>query len=365
MSRKVLLLPGDGIGPEVTAQARRILEILAPHCGGIEFEEGDFGGVAIDKYDNPLPERTIRRAKKVDAVLLGAVGGPQYDELPLDQRPEKGLLRLRQELGVYTNLRPIKIFKSLLDHSSLRRESVEKVDFFILREFIGGIYFDKRRGITGEGKQREGYNTMAYTVEEIERIARQAFTLAMIRDRSENPRTPNVCSVDKANVLEVSRLWREVVTEVAKDYPDVILTHMYIDNAAMQLVRNPSVFDVIVTDNIFGDILSDLSGEIAGSLGMLPSAAIGGITGLYEPVHGSAPDIAGKNLANPCAAILCCVLIVGGGFSQMPLAKKLIDAVEDTISQGHRTADICRGDDTAISCSEMGDAICENLQKSL
>ena len=358
MPRKVLLLPGDGIGPEVITQAKRMLEAVAGVARELTWEEAAFGGVAIDDCGDPLPERTLELATEADAVLLGAVGGPKYDSLPVEQRPEKGLLRLRSSLDVFANFRPIICFEGLSEASTLKREVVENLDILIVRELTGGIYFSEPRGIEGSGDDRAGYNTMRYSASEIRRVAKVAFEAA-------SRRGGRICSVDKANVLEVSILWRETVSEVAKDYPEVELSHLYVDNCAMQLVRNPRQFDVIVTSNLFGDVLSDLASELAGSIGMLPSAALGEDNGLYEPVHGSAPDIAGDDVANPCAAVLSLAMLLEHSLGETEAATVLRDAVKDTIKSGLRTADIAQEGSSAIGCSQMGDAILSSLNRSL
>lgn len=353
-----MLLPGDGIGPEVTAQAERALSAAGKKSGDIEWESAPFGGEAIDMHGDPLPEATLEKAMAADAVLLGAVGLPKHDSLPPEKKPEKGLLRLRSALGAYANLRPAVCFEGLADASTLRREIVEGIDLLIVRELIGGIYFSEPRGFENDGDGRSAHNTMRYSAEEVRRVAKVAFDAAQGRGK-------RLCSVDKANVLEVSVLWRDTVSEMAGDYPDVELTHMYVDNCAMQLVRDPRQFDVIVTSNLFGDILSDLASELAGSIGMLPSAATGEGPGLYEPVHGSAPDIAGKDLANPCAAILSLAMLLEHSLGEPDLSRKLAAAVRESVSSGLRTADIAGGGDKAVGCSEMGDAILERFEKSL
>lgn len=353
MTRKVLVLPGDGIGPEVTAQAGRILD-----AAGIGWETSPFGGEAIDLHGDPLPEETLEKALAADAVLLGAVGSPRHDSLPPEQKPEKGLLRLRSALGAYANLRPAVCFEGLAGASTLRPEVVEGTDLLIVRELIGGIYFSGPRGFEGEGGGRSAHNTMRYSAEEVRRVAKVAFEAAQGRGK-------RLCSVDKANVLEVSVLWRETVSEMAGDHPGVELSHMYVDNCAMQLVRDPRQFDVIVTSNLFGDILSDLASELAGSIGMLPSAATGEGPGLYEPVHGSAPDIAGKDMANPCAAILSLAMLLEHSLGEPELSRKLAAAVRDAVSSGLRTADIAGGGNRTVGCAEMGDAILERFEKGV
>lgn len=349
MADGILLLPGDGIGPEVIGQLRPLLEKLAPRAG-LEVAEADFGGCAIDRHGSPLPAETLAQARSAQAVLLGAVGGPKYDALPLAERPEKGLLNLRAGLGVYANLRPAAIRDDLLAASSLKEEVAKGMDVFIVRELIGGIYFSEPRGVEGDGDERTAYNTMRYSVGEIRRIAKIAFQVAQKRGGK-------LCSVDKANVLEVSRLWRETVTAMAADYPDVELRHMYVDNAAMQMVADPRQFDVIVTGNIFGDILSDLAAELAGSIGMLPSGSLGDGAGLFEPVHGSAPDIAGADRANPCAAFMSLSMAFDLALGQAGLGTAVRDAIGDVLRDGLRTADIARQGEAAVGCTEMGEAI--------
>ena len=357
MTAKVLLLPGDGIGVEVIAQCKPILDLLKTKFA-LEYEEADFGGIAIDKYNDPLPADTLNKAKEADAILLGAIGAPQYDSLPVDKKPEKGLLKIRYELAVFANLRPAISFKELTNVSSLKTEIINDLDILIIRELTGGLYFSEPRGIKGDADKRIGFNTMQYSVEEIKRIAKIAFTSAQKRNKK-------LCSIDKANVLEVSMLWREVVTDLAKDYPDVELSHMLVDNAAMQLVANPKQFDVIVTGNIFGDILSDLASQLVGSIGMLPSASIGDKHGLYEPVHGSAPDIAGKDMANPCATILSLALLLEHSLQEKEYANKLTQAVKDVLASGLRTADIIQEGEEAVSCSAMGAAILVKFKELL
>ena len=358
MTRTVLLLPGDGVGPEVMAQARPLLELVAHQLSDLEVHEAEFGGIAIDHQGSALPAETLAAAKAADAVLLGAVGAPRYDELPAAERPERGLLQLRSELGVYANLRPVSVFDELASASSLRPEIVMGLDLLIVRELTGGIYFATPRGFVGEDEQRQGFNTMKYSVPEIERIAKVAFAAARLRNKE-------LCSIDKANVLEVSILWREVVAQVGEQYPDVNLTHMYVDNAAMQLVRNPRQFDVMVTANLFGDILSDLAAELAGSIGMLPSASLGGKHGLYEPIHGSAPTLAGLDQANPCAMVLSVALMLEHSLGQPQLASCLRTAVRKVISSGLRTADIALQGSQPASCSQMGAAVLAAFEQEI
>jgi 3-isopropylmalate dehydrogenase len=331
---KIALLPGDGIGPEVTKEAVRVLDAAAKRFGfTISIEEGLIGGCAIDQAGVPLPDETLALCKKCDAVLLGAVGGPKWDHMGGDYRPEAGLLGIRAGLGLYANLRPAIVHGALIGASPLRPDILgDGLDILIVRELTGGIYFGERGRIIKDGVEA-AFDTELYTKPEIERITRIAF-------ESARKRAGRVCSVDKANVLESSRLWRETVTALHKEYPDITLEHMYVDNAAMQLVRNPHQFDVVVTSNIFGDILSDLASQITGSIGMLPSASIGSSIGLYEPVHGSAPDIAGKSIANPLAAILSVAMMLKHSFSRLEASAAIEDAVAKVLGEGIRTADI-------------------------
>ena len=355
---KVLLLPGDGVGPEVISQAKTVLQTAAPQLGGITIDEADFGGIAIDRCGEALPAATLDQALSSDAVLLGAVGGPKYDQLPAAAKPEKGLLELRSKLQVFANLRPITAYAQLSNSSALRSEIIAGLDLLIVRELTGGIYFGEPRGYSGSGEQKSGFNTMRYTVAEIKRIAQVAFATAMRRSK-------RVCSVDKANVLEVSMLWRDVVTEIAKSYPQVSYEHMYVDNAAMQLVRNPDRFDVLLASNLFGDILSDLGAELVGSIGMMPSASIGSRHSLYEPIHGSAPDIAGQNKANPCGTILSVALMIEHSFDAPKLAAEICGAVADVLSAKILTADLCTAEQQPVSCTQMGAEINQNLQARL
>ena len=355
--KKVLLLPGDGIGQEVTASAGRILEKIV-QLEGVEIEllEGLIGGAAIDSAGDPLPKETLELAKECDAVLLGGVGGPKWDDLPTDKKPEKGLLRIRQELDLFANLRPALLFPPLSSASSLKSELVENLDILILRELTGGIYFGEPRGIELRENERVGFNTLVYSEGEIERIARVGFELA-------EKRSGKVCSVDKANVLEVSQLWREVVNDIAVDYPGVELSHMYVDNAAMQLVRQPKQFDVIVTGNMFGDILSDVAAMLTGSLGMLPSASLASNgSGLYEPVHGTAPDIAGQDLANPLATILSVAMMCKYSLDLPKAANSIEKAVSAVLEAGYRTSDIFSDSaQTQVGCVEMSELVLERL----
>lgn len=355
---KLLILPGDGIGPEVVAQARKVLdELIAEHGLLVELAEGLIGGAAIDATGGPLPEETLAQLDSVDAVLLGAVGGPKWEGVQRELRPERGLLRLRSALGVFANLRPAVLHPELQDASSLKPDAVVGLDIMIVRELIGGIYFGEPRGIRVlENGEREGFNTLVYKESEIERIGHKAFQVAMQRKR-------RLCHVDKANVLEVSELWRQVLEGLREQYPEVELTHMYVDNAAMQLVRAPTQFDVIVTTNMFGDILSDLASMLTGSIGLLPSASLNERNqGLYEPIHGSAPDIAGLNKANPLATILSLAMLLRYSFAQAALADKVEAAVAKVLADGLRTADLAGAGDTPVTTDEMGDAVAAALK---
>jgi 3-isopropylmalate dehydrogenase len=355
---KLLILPGDGIGPEVVAQAKKVLhELIDGHGLVVETVEGLVGGAAIDATREPLPEQTLVQLKTADAVLLGAVGGPKWDGVARERRPERGLLRLRSTLGVFANLRPAVLHAELLDASSLKPEVVAGLDIMIVRELIGGIYFGKPRGIRVlDNGEREGYNTLVYKESEIERIGHCAFQVAL-------QRKCRVCHVDKANVLEVSELWREVLEKLKQEYPAVELTHMYVDNAAMQLVRAPTQFDVIVTTNMFGDILSDLASMLTGSIGLLPSASLNERKqGLYEPIHGSAPDIAGLNKANPLATILSLAMLLRYSFTQAALAERVEQAVAKVLADGLRTADIATAGHQPVTTEQMGDAVTAALR---
>ncbi len=353
MSKSVLILPGDGIGPEIVSEAEKVLSALIEKHGlEISTEQGLIGGNAIDETGVPLPDETLALGKQSDAVLLGAVGGPKWDKIERSLRPERGLLAIRAGLDLYANLRPAILYKELVDASSLKPEVVGALDIMIVRELTGGIYFGQPRGIrTLEDGQREGFNTLVYKESEIERIAHTAFDVAMKRNKK-------VCSVDKANVLEATELWREVVTRVSKDYPEVYLEHMYVDNAAMQLVRDPGQFDVIVTTNMFGDILSDLASMLTGSIGMLPSASLNAeCQGIYEPIHGSAPDIAGQNIANPLATIISVAMMLRYSLAEVAQADRVERAVQQVLASGLRTADIVSEGMTKVSTSAMGDAV--------
>jgi len=349
---KIVVLPGDGIGPEIVEQAVRVLDHLKADGLSLDIEYAAIGGAGYDEAGDPLPERTLKLAKDADAILLGAVGGPSYDVLPRELRPEQGLLRIRKELSLFANLRPAVVFPELASASSLKPELVEDLDIMILRELTGDIYFGQPRGRRQtESGEDEGFDTMRYSVSEVERIARVGFDIAQKRNQ-------RLCSVDKANVLDTSILWREVVSRVAKEYPSVELSHMYVDNAAMQLVRAPKQFDVILTGNIFGDILSDEASMLTGSIGMLPSASMDtNGKGLFEPIHGSAPDIAGNNVANPLATILSLSMMMKYSLNQSEAAVRIDGAVKQVLSQGLRTPDICPDDVNPIGTQEMGDAV--------
>ena len=357
MNSKIAILAGDGIGPEIMAEAVKTIDCLRMDYGfEAELEYAPIGGAGYDQSGKPLPDETLAICERADAVLFGAIGGPEYDQLERDLRPEKGLLNLRSALALFSNLRPAILYPQLADASSLKPELVAGLDIMIVRELTGGIYFGQPRGIRDlDNGEREGFNTLVYAEHEIERIARSAFDIAMRRDRK-------LCSIDKANVLEVSELWREVVSRVGADYPEVELSHMYVDNASMQLVRAPKQFDVIVTANLFGDILSDTAAMLTGSIGMLPSASldING-KGLYEPVHGSAPDIAGKGIANPLATILSLAMMLRYSLQQPALAELIESAVGAVLDQGLRTADITDSGDS-VSTSVMGDAVVAALR---
>jgi 3-isopropylmalate dehydrogenase len=355
---RIVLLPGDGIGPEVTAEARRVLEAVASKHGlALEFEEGLIGGASIDAHGTPLADEVIDRCRKSRAVLLGAVGGPRWDDMPVDTRPERGLLRIRKELGLFANLRPASVFPALVAASALRPEVIDGIDMLVVRELTGGIYFGEPRGREVVDGKRRAINAMVYDEDEVARIARVAFDSARRRRN-------HVTHVHKANVLEVSQLWVEVVDEVAKEYPDVELAHQLVDSAAMLLVKEPGRFDVIVTGNLFGDILSDEAAMITGSLGMLPSASLaeGGV-GLYEPVHGSAPDIAGRDAANPLAAILSAAMLLEHSLDAPEAAADIRAAASAVLEAGHRTADlILEGEDRpATGCVAMADLVLEQL----
>ena len=352
----IALLPGDGIGPEIVAQAVKVLSALADSGLRLEMEEAPVGGAGYDAAGDPLPEATLALARRADAILFGAVGGWKYDTLPRPKRPEQALLRLRKELGLFANLRPATIFPELAGASTLKPEVVAGMDILILRELTGDIYFGEPRGIrTTAAGEREGFDTMRYAESEIRRIAHAGFRAARKRSR-------RLCSVDKANVLETSQLWREVVTAVGREYPDVELSHMYVDNAAMQLLRAPKQFDVIVTGNMFGDILSDEASMLTGSIGMLPSASLDERgKGLYEPIHGSAPDIAGKDVANPLATILSAAMMLRHSLDEDGAAARVEAAVRKVLAKGLRTADIHEPGTTLLGTNAMGDAVAAAL----
>ena len=358
MTQNILVVPGDGIGKEIIAEAIKVIDVLKSDFGlDVEITDGLIGGAAYDEYKHPYPEATQKLAREADAILLGAVGGYEYEDLPRDLRPERGLLGIRADLELFSNLRPAILNAELADASSLKAEVVSGLDIMIVRELTGGIYFGEPRGIKElENGEKQGYNTLVYKESEIERIAHSAFKIAMKRDK-------RLCSVDKANVLEVMELWHEVVERVGKEYPEVELSHMYVDNAAMQLVKDPKQFDVMVTGNMFGDILSDAAAMLTGSIGMLPSASldING-KGMYEPIHGSAPDIAGKNIANPLATITSVSMMLRYSLDQSAMADKIDAAVEAVLKQGLRTADIFVEGMTQVGTSEMGDAVVQQLK---
>jgi len=353
MTKKILVLPGDGIGPEIVAEASKLFERLRRGYGlAVELEHALIGGAAIDATGGPLPEETLRFAKEADAVLLGAVGGPKWEPLPIAIRPEKGLLGLRSGLGLFANLRPAILYPQLAGASTLKPEVVSGLDIMIVRELTGGIYFGEPRGVhTLPSGERQGVNTLVYSESEIERIGRVAFEIARKRNK-------RVCSVDKANVLECTELWREVMTGLGQEYPDVALSHMYVDNAAMQLVRAPKQFDVMVTTNMFGDILSDAASMLTGSIGMLPSASLDASgKGMYEPIHGSAPDIAGQGVANPLATILSVAMMLRYTLGEADLADRVERAVSKVLDQGLRTADIVSDGVQQVGTEAMGDAV--------
>lgn len=358
MSKKVLVIAGDGIGPEIIVEAKKALDVLNEQFSlGMEFDEALLGGSAYDATGLPCPEETLEKSRASDAILFGAIGGPKWDGLDRSVRPEKGLLQLRSGLGLFANLRPAILYPQLADASSLKPEVVSGLDILIVRELTGGIYFGEPRGFRDTEHGKEGFNTYKYNEMEIERIGRMAFDFA-------KKRGGKLCSVDKANVLEATMLWREKMDELAKDYDDVELSHMYVDNASMQLVTWPKQFDVIVTGNLFGDILSDQAAMLTGSIGMLPSASLNETgLGLYEPCHGSAPDIAGQNLANPLATILSAAMMLRYSLDAGDAAKRLEEAVGVVLDKGIRTGDIHTEGCTKVSCSEMGDAVVEALNE--
>ena len=349
---KIAVIKGDGIGPEIVNEAIKVLKVVAQKFNfGLEFEDYLMGGIAYDLTQNPLPDETIKGCLEADATLFGAIGGEKWDNLPRELRPESGLLRLRKSLEVFANFRPAKVYDELVEASTLKPEVVQGVDILVVRELIGGIYFG-----TPKGRDKErGFNTMVYSVEEVKRIAHTAFSAARKRNKK-------VCSVDKANVLDVSQLWREVVSEVAKEYPDVELSHMYVDNAAMQLIRNPKQFDVILTGNLFGDILSDEASMLSGSIGLLPSASIGGKAAIYEPIHGSAPDIAGLGIANPIATIASAAMLLRYSLGEIAAAEAIDNAIEAVLKEGFCTKDIANfGAKEICTCERMGSVISERI----
>ena len=351
---KITLIKGDGIGPEIIDEAVKVLDAVASSSGfHFSYDEALMGGIAYDVTGDPLPQETITKSLNCDAVLFGAIGGPQWDDLPREKRPESGLLRFRKELGVYANLRPAVVYDELINASSLKPEIIKGVDIMVVRELIGGIYFGEPKG----RDENKGWNTMVYSREEIVRIAHQAFRIAQKREK-------RVCSIDKANVLDVSQLWRDTVTEVAKEYPDVELSHMYVDNAAMQLVLNPKQFDVMLTGNIFGDILSDEASMLCGSIGLLPSASVGEKIGVYEPIHGSAPDIAGQGIANPIATIASASMMLRYALGEVEAADKVDNAIKKALSEGYRTGDLAQFDAKEVcSTSEIGSIIANYLER--
>lgn len=353
---KICVFPGDGIGVEIVREAVKILRIVAMGAGmTLDLREGLIGGAAYDACGLPFPEESLEMARNSDAVMLGAVGGPKWESLDYSVRPERALLGLREKLGLFANLRPVTVFDDLLDASPLKRSVVQGIDIMIIRELTGDLYFGRPRGVRLEGGQRVGVNTMIYKEEEIIRIARVAFEMA-------GKRRKKVVSVDKANVLETTQLWRDVVTEVGRDFPEIELRHMYVDNCAMQLIGNPSQFDVIVTTNLFGDILSDEAAMLTGSIGMLPSASLGGPYALYEPIHGSAPDIAGQNIANPLATILSVAMMFRYSFVMIEEASRIEEAVRQVLREGFRTRDIYHEGTTLVGTAEMGDRVATRLK---
>ena len=354
---KILILPGDGIGTEIVAQALKVINSLNANNGmGMSLVHGLLGGIAYDETGSPMPDETIKTAKSCDSILLGAVGGPKWESLERDLRPERGLLGIRSELGLFSNLRPAILYPQLASASSLKTEIVAGLDLMIVRELVSGIYFGEPRGIEVRDGERFGINSATYYESEIARIGHSAFQIAQKRGK-------RLCSVDKANVLEVSELWREVMKEVALNYPDVTLSHMYVDNAAMQLVRDPKQFDVMVTSNLFGDVLSDCAAMLTGSIGMLPSASLDKNNfGMYEPIHGSAPDIAGKDIANPLATILSVSMMLRYSLNQMEIADKINLAVSEVLDKGYRTKDISAAGDKVVGTEEMGDLIVMALE---
>ena len=354
---KILILPGDGIGIEIVAQAVKVIDSLnRNHSMGMTLVNGLLGGAAYDETGSPFPDETIRIAKECNSILLGAVGGPKWESLERSLRPERGLLGIRSELELFSNLRPAILYPQLASASSLKKEIVSGLDLMIVRELVGGIYFGQPRGVEIKNGERFGVNSATYYESEIARIGHSAFQIAQKREG-------RVCSVDKANVLEVSELWRDVMEEVSKEYSDVKLSHLYVDNAAMQLVRDPKQFDVMVTSNLFGDVLSDCAAMLTGSIGMLPSASLDKNNfGMYEPIHGSAPDIAGKDIANPLATILSVSMMLRYSLNQAELAEKIDSAVSDVLDQGYRTRDIAGDSQKVVGTEEMGDLVVKALE---
>ena len=353
--KKIAILEGDGIGPEVVAETVKVMEAIAGGHGlSFTYSHGLAGGAALDATGIPLPEETLTMCLESDAVLLGAVGGPKWEEKPHHLKPEQALLKLRKKLGLFANVRPAKIYPALRHASTLKEELVDGIDLIVMRELTGGIYFGEPKAVEVRDGKRVGYNTLIYSEQEIERIARAAFDMALKRRK-------RVTSVDKANVLDCMQLWRDVVIEVSADYPEVTLNHMYVDNCAMQLVRDPRQFDVILTGNMFGDILSDEAAMLTGSIGMLPSASLGEHTSMYEPVHGSAPDIAGKGIANPLATIASAAMMFRYSFDMPAAADAIEKAIDDVLTQGYRTADLHGDSGKIVSTSDMGDLVVEHL----
>lgn len=365
MTKKILLIEGDGIGPEVVNQTKKIINFFNDNTDKkFELENGLLGGIAYDQLKTPFPQETLDLAKESDAILLGAVGGPKWESLDYSVRPERGLLGIRKELELFANLRPAKVYDALVDSSTLKKEIVEGLDIMIVRELTGDLYFGQPRGVeTLEDGTKRGFNTMTYTSTEVARIAEVAFDLSLKRNKK-------LCSIDKANVIETTEMWREVVSEIGKNkYSEVDLSHMYVDNASMQLVRNPKQFDVILTGNMFGDILSDTASMLTGSLGMLPSASLGEKKNnkqysLYEPIHGSAPDIAGKNIANPIATISSLAMMFKYSFGYLEESNIIDQAIETILNKGVRTADIAKSGEKSVSCSEMGELILSEIKSS-
>ena len=356
LTHKIVLLSGDGIGPEISEVSKKILLKLSDKFNfNIEIEEELFGGIAFEKFEDPAPKSTLDKCKSCDAVLLACVGDSKYDQLPRELRPESGLLKLRSDLNLFANIRPVKIRKPLLNASTLRKEIIENVDLIVVRELTGGIYFGEPRGIIDLSGEKKGFNTMTYSSNEIKRITDVAIKIAKKRNNK-------ICSVDKANVLEVSQLWRESVEETMKNHPDIEFSNMYVDNAAMQLVRDPSQFDVILTNNLFGDILSDLAAMLSGSIGMLPSASLSNNgPGVFEPVHGSAPDIAGKDIANPIAMALSTAMMLRIGLNEPNAADDIELAIDNVLSKGFRTRDLLDKESQILTCSEMGEKIIQEI----